>query len=290
MKKSIFFLVFICIGILCFGQNDFQGEATYKTLTKVDIKLDDAKIKSDMQAKIMEQLAKGSQETFMLSFNKEESIYKKEESLAKPQPQTGGFSISFSSSKGDVLYKNTKENRYTTSNESFSKLFLIQDTLATQDWKLENETKNIGKYTCFKATKTYTKKVSKKTSVSFSVNETEDEEEEEEEKEPEMVDKTITVTAWYTPQIPVNSGPDMYYGLPGLILEVNDDITTFLCSKVVLNPDEKSEIKEPQKGKKVNQAEYDAIIKKKSDEMMERFKTRSKRGSGDGVEFIRIGG
>jgi GLPGLI family protein len=49
----------------------------------------------------------------------------------------------------------------------------------------------------------------------------------------EMPKETI-VTAWYTPEIPVNQGPDKYWGLPGLILEVNDG-KTVLCSKVVLN-------------------------------------------------------
>ena len=37
------------------------------------------------------------------------------------------------------------------------------------------------------------------------------------------VPKEILVTAWYTPQIPVNQGPGEYWGLPGLILEVHDD-------------------------------------------------------------------
>ena len=35
------------------------------------------------------------------------------------------------------------------------------------------------------------------------------------------VPKTIEVTAWYTPEIPINQGPADYWGLPGLILEVN---------------------------------------------------------------------
>ena len=48
--------------------------------------------------------------------------------------------------------------------------------------------------------------------------------------------ETITITVWYTPQIPVNTGPGNYQGLPGLILEVNDGTETVICSKIVLNP------------------------------------------------------
>jgi GLPGLI family protein len=51
--------------------------------------------------------------------------------------------------------------------------------------------------------------------------------------------KDVTITAWYTPEIPVNQGPENYWGLPGLILEINDGKTVILCSKIVLNPKEK---------------------------------------------------
>jgi GLPGLI family protein len=51
------------------------------------------------------------------------------------------------------------------------------------------------------------------------------------------------------PEIPVSQGPEGYWGLPGLILEVNDGKTVLLCSKVVLNPKVKAEIKAPSKGR-----------------------------------------
>lgn len=57
------------------------------------------------------------------------------------------------------------------------------------------------------------------------------------------------MTAWYTPEIPVNQGPENYWGLPGLILEINDGTTTILCSKIVLNAKEKVEIKPSKKEK-----------------------------------------
>ena len=51
--------------------------------------------------------------------------------------------------------------------------------------------------------------------------------------------KTVNITAWFTPQIPVSTGPAKHGGLPGLILEVNTDNTSILCTKVVMNPKEK---------------------------------------------------
>ncbi len=49
----------------------------------------------------------------------------------------------------------------------------------------------------------------------------------------------VTVTAWYTLDIPISQGPGEYWGLPGLILEVSEGRTAILCSKITLNPKEK---------------------------------------------------
>lgn len=263
------------------AQQDFQGEATYKTLTKLDIKLDDdgsnniktssgsVSISSDLKKQLLDQIKKGSQQTYTLSFDKEQSLYKKEEQLSAPQPTSGtSIQVRFNGGAGDVLYKNTKENRYTNQNEIFGKVFLIQDELQKHDWKLENETKNIGQYTCFKATKTITRTVRKGgLTINFNSNDNK-----EESEEPETEEKEFTIVAWYTPQIPVSTGPDIYHGLPGLILEVNDGRTTTICSRVVLNPESKKTISEPKGGKKVNQEEYDEIVEKKTEEQRERFR------------------
>ena len=90
------------------------------------------------------------------------------------------------------------------------------------------------------------------------------------------IPKEIIVTAWYTPQIPVNQGPGEYWGLPGLILEVSSGRTTILCSKIVINPEEKEEIKVPSKGKEVTQKEYSDIMKKKIEEMQEMYGGRGR--------------
>lgn len=90
------------------------------------------------------------------------------------------------------------------------------------------------------------------------------------------VPKEIIVSAWYTPQIPVNQGPGEYWGLPGLILEVNANRTTILCSKIILNPTEKDEIKVPAKGKVVTKQEYNDIMKNKIEEMREMYGGRGR--------------
>ncbi|HKK12840.1 MAG TPA: GLPGLI family protein, partial [Flavobacteriaceae bacterium] len=218
--------------------------------------------------------------TYKLTFNKVESVYKEEEALAPPQP-AGVRMVVVNTAGSNILYKNTKDQRYTNQNDVFGKIFLIKDKLNKIDWKLEPETKNIGEYTCFKATTT---REQEKRVGGISVNGDKDLDADEN-KASEM--ETITITAWYTPQIPVSTGPGNYQGLPGLILEVNDGSETVVCSKIVLNPKNEVNISEPKKGKEVTQAEFDEIVDKKMKEMKESYD--SKRGDGQKIE-IKIGG
>lgn len=259
---------------------DFQGIATYKSKRKIEIKLDSTQANSEMQQRMMESLKKQFEKTFNLTFNKEESIYKEEEALSPPQP-AGMQLVMINTNGADILYKNMKEDRFTNQNDVFGKIFLIKDKLNKTDWKLESESKNIGEYTCFKATTTRERE---KRVGGMSINRDKDLDAEQE-KAPEM--ETITITAWYTPQIPVSIGPGNYHGLPGLILEVNDGSETVICSKIVLNPNDKVDISEPNKGKVVTQAEFDEIMEKKMEEMKERY--NSKRSDGHEIE-IKIGG
>ena len=263
---------------------DFQGVATYKTQRKIDIKMDSTQVDSEMQSKMMEMMKKQFQKTFQLTFNKEESIYKQEEELDKPQVAGGEFQVVMIGGGGgsDVLYKNTKDQRFAEQVDTYGKIFLVKDEIEKIEWKLGSETKYIGEYPCYKAT--YTKMVPKPREF---VN-TDADEEIDLDAEPEMEERTVT--AWYTPQIPVNNGPDDYQGLPGLILEVHDGKLTIICSKIVLNPKERININEPDKGKVVTQEKYDEIMEKKAKEMMERY--RPKKGDrNDGNSFsITIGG
>ena len=276
--KKITLLLCLVFAVTLTNAQDFQGIATYKSHTKVDVKLDSTQMGGDMHAKMLEMLKKQFEKTYKLTFNQEESVYKEEEKLESPQPQ-GMVMVMVDTGGSDVLYKNTKENRYTSQNESFSKIFLIQDELKKIDWVLGSETKNIGDYTCFKAT--FKREVEVvESGISINNDKEFDENVTVEERE---------VVAWYTPQIPVSNGPGNYHGLPGLILEVNDGNQTLMCSKIVLNPEDKVKISEPTKGKKVSQEKYDEIMDKKMKEMQNRYDSEHRGRDGETIE-IRIGG
>jgi len=273
-------LFLLCSTFSLFAQ-DFQGVATYKTQRKLDLKIDSTQVGGgEMQKQIMDMLKKEFQKTFILTFDKNTSVYKEDEALAPPS--TGSHMIFISSDGGsDVLFKDIKNQSITNQKETFGKQFIIKDRLKPIEWELHSDTKNIGNYTCYKAT--YTKEI-EESMMTFSSS---GEEQKEEEPTAAPVMKTITVTAWYTPQIPVSNGPESYQGLPGLILEVNDGDLTILCSKITINPKKAIEISEPKKGKQVTQEEYDSIMLKKMEEMSEQYRGRG--SDKEGIE-IRIGG
>jgi GLPGLI family protein len=283
MKKIIIASILMISGIT--QAQNFQGMAVYESKTST---AEFAKglsgnkdITPEMQKQIEERMKKMFEKTFILNFDKSASIYKEEEKLDAPGEQGGRRMMASMMGGGGTHYKNVKDKQFIVDKEFFGKEFLIKDSLPKYDWKMEGESKQIGNYTCFKATavvkvnesdfrnfrfknrdkkETETKtETVKDTAKAKKTNFTEDWE----------MPKENTITAWYCPEIPVNQGPENYWGLPGLILEVNDGKTVMLCTKIVMNAKDKVEIKPATKGKQVTQTEYNDIVKKKMEEMQE---------------------
>ena len=301
MRKLLYASLFLLAFITSNAQKDFQGMAVYESKTSTsDFKsrLDGNKeITPEMQKMIEERMKKMFEKTFILNFDKSTSIYKEEEKLDAPGQgqQGGGFKMMSSMmGGGGTYYKNVKEKNYTVDKEFMGKEFLVKDSLPKLNWKMESETKMIGGYNCFKATAV--RPVSQSDFRNFRPKKQEEAKEgeakkDDKEKKTNFMDdfdlpKEIIITAWYTPEIPVNQGPESYWGLPGLILEVNDGKTVILCSKIVLNSKDKVEIKAPTNGKVISQKDYDETVVKKMEEMKQMYE--GQRGDGNRMQ-MRIG-
>jgi GLPGLI family protein len=278
--KKLFTILTVLITTVSFAQNEFQGMAVYESKTSTsDFQSrmqDNRQITPEMQKMIQERMKRMFEKTFVLNFDKSASIYKEEERLDTPGQGQGGMRMMSSfMGGGGTHYKNVKEKIYKVDKEFMSKEFLVKDSLTNYNWQMTGETRVIGGYNCFKATAVIP--ASKTDFRNFRPRRNEEKKEEKPKEEAaktsflDEIDmpKEITITAWYTPEIPVNQGPEGYWGLPGLILEVNDGKTTILCSKIVLNPKDKVQIKAPTTGKEVSQKEYDEIVMKKMEEMSE---------------------
>ncbi len=261
---------------------EFQGKAYYFSKTSLDMNnFGGRQMSEDMKKQIAERMKSMFEKTFVLTFNKEASIYKEEEKLEAPGQSGRGFRMMMGSFTPGAQYKNVKNKSLLQEQEFFGKEFLIKDELKALEWKLESETKQIGKYLCMKATAV--KKVDEFDFTNVRRRGRQDEEKEKDTTQAQdqtkeiEVPKEIKITAWYTPQIPINQGPGEYWGLPGLILEVNAGRTTILCSKIIMNPSEKEVIEIPSKGKEVTKEEYNTIVKKKTEEMREMYRGRGGR-------------
>jgi GLPGLI family protein len=107
------------------------------------------------------------------------------------------------------------------------------------------------------------------------------------EKESEIDTIQVEVVAWYTPQIPLSHGPDIYWGLPGLIMEINTDRTTILCTKIELKQED-VKVEQPTKGEEVGREEYNTIVQAKIVEMEKMRNNREGGGGGPGRGSVEI--
>jgi GLPGLI family protein len=118
------------------------------------------------------------------------------------------------------------------------KVYIIEDTLIAQDWKILNDIKEVAGHICMNA----------------SWNDTL---------------KKQMVIAWFALDLPVSAGPEQFCGLPGLILEVNiNDGAAIITADKIENKTLTTEFDLPKKikGKKIKEQDYLVIVKKHYDD------------------------
>jgi GLPGLI family protein len=173
-----------------------------------------------------------------LFFNNTEALYKKVDKKAElQQDEMNTGNIQMKVTKVDVsstveMYKNYKTKTIIDSRKILDKEFLVSEDLRKIDWELINEIKKIGSFECKKA-------------------------------QAKIGDDLIE--AWYTPNIPTMAGPSIYWGLPGLIVEVKTKSLYFIATQIKENVQGKIEI--PTKGKKISKEEFQKLAKERLDEM-----------------------
>ena len=277
--KNLLLLMIILVSNHIISQ-DFQGKAYYFSKTSPDMSGWGNGQMTDAQKKQISDRMKGMfEKSYILTFDKISSIYEEEEVLSAPGK--GGFNW-WSSFTAGPQYKNINDNQFVQDQDFYGRQFLITDSLEKLDWKIGNETKQIGKYLCIKATAVKTVDEFDWRSMRGKSRKSKTESQNKSEKTKSITEdieipKTINVVAWYTPQIPISQGPGEFWGLPGLILEVNADRTTILCSKITLNPQDKIKIKAPEKGRVISRDNYNSTVKQKMIEMREMYRGRGSR-------------
>ena len=162
-------------------------------------------IPPERKQRIIERMKSNMEKNYELDFSSTASLFYEEERL-DVSGGNGRFNfMSFMNPFQGILYKEFSTKPLPIE-ELFGKIFLIKDSLPDVKWMLSGESKQIGNYTVYKAT--MSREVPQQI---FQFVQT------KRSSKPKM--KTVNITAWFTPQIPVFIGPAKHGGLPGLILD-----------------------------------------------------------------------
>lgn len=181
---------------------------------------------------------------FELILNKEESIWKSIEKVNNEQNEDKGMIAKISFPPSGAFYKNVKDRILVEEVKSYSQDYLVKDSLSELSWKITKEAKDILEVNVQKAT---------------------------------YIDEEngVELIAWYAPKLNFKNGPDAYWGLPGLILEIEaithfDDGSkmsqTYTVTKIEALKSNKK-IVQPTKGMIVTQAELNQINQENFEKM-----------------------
>lgn len=236
--KIIALLLFLNGSFL--SAQEISGTAYYKvkTVTK-DIKFQN-NIDKDFKERIQKKYAEGVEEEFILDFTDNESVYKPK-TIYENQMERKAGEIYTKNPEQYKLYRNVAAKQVLFETKLLGKYVVVKDSIINWNWKLENGTMKIGDYECKKATREY-KPHQHKEDIGKNGKEI----------------KPHVVTVWYAPEISVSHGPGIYYGLQGLILQVEDGNRTVKLTKLKRNKKPK-EIKKPSNGKLIAKKDFNEI-------------------------------
>ena len=225
---------------------------------------------------------------FELIFNESVSLFRSVVDDEAPDPFAnagggggGGMRMSFRMPTANTYTDMAKQMQY-EERAFFEKEFLIIDSLKQYKWKLSEETKTIAKQLCKKATTMIT---APQMRMRVSIGRGGENNTDTAAANTTRAPKETELVVWYAENIPVSFGPDNYSGLPGVIMEIDQDNGATVTTAVeVSSKYPKKELVAPTKGEKMNRAQFQENMQKLMQEMQ--------RGGGIrmGGTAIRVGG
>jgi len=270
MKKLILLIFILFFSLKLTAQNDAQNDLHWRAVfqykqivSEAEKARRDSLIKAQPEmADLMKRMYKRYENrSFVMNFNKNESLFEEDSnpaSISRISHSRGHRSYRDRALRNRKLYKNIPEKIYLDKRQVMDKDYLITDSLPKYDWKITNESKQIGNYMVIKATA----------------------------KDP--YDSKNTIEAWFTPELPISNGPKKYWGLPGFIMEVKDGQQVYLCKEIIINPKDKKKIERPSKGKVVDEKTYRKEVKKLNERMRKMYENRRGEGNRSGHIEIRV--
>jgi GLPGLI family protein len=193
-------------------------------------------------------LPKESSNAFVLHFTGEVAVYKpnlEEQTESTPELQRAKHMQSFMNPPKPELkrvYYDLKNKKKLEEMDFMTRVFLVESDIEEPAWKLIPNKKKILGHLCIGA---------------------------------EMIIGENTVTAWFTPKIPVSIGPDMFLGLPGLILmiELNGE-KSIVATSVSSDVPEIGKKEDMFEGKVLSKKQFDKIVEEKVEEYKKNMNNR----------------
>ena len=129
------------------------------------------------------------------------------------------------------VFTDFEKQKNIASKKVYEQIFLIDDSVKKLTWKILDEVRTIAGYSARKA-------VTK-------------------------INDSVVVVAFYTDRIPVSGGPEMFGGLPGMILEIAVPRlhTTWIAKSIVIQAATATDLVIPDKGKKTTMVEMQKTIR-----------------------------
>lgn len=231
-----------------------EGRVVYQRTVQMQFQ------RQNLPEEVARQLPKSRTDHFELLFGNNQSLYQflpEVNSDGGESTFSGGGAVVRMRTQGadDISYYNLETKRGVRQTELMDQNFLIEDSIKSLPWKLSNETKTVLGHPVMKAT---TQRIGTRPQVSM----------ENGELKRTTVTDTSAVVAWFAQDIPVSAGPDFQGQLPGLILEldINNGRTHYQAEEISPKVNVAS-IKEPKKGKRVTQDEFNKERDKMLDQM-----------------------
>ena len=235
-SKLCILVIFVLFGANIYAQITARLQAVYKIETLHRIPDDTKPATLALTKKILGALEMSN---YILNIENEKSLFQKEDLLAVDEDALFSDIANIFAKVNLLTYTDKKKNEQIVKKEVLGKNYILYNQPVDFNWKLTGMTKMIKNIPCQKAEGSYYNEEG----------------------------KLVKVDAWYSTTIPLQFGPDIFQGLPGLILEVVFDEQKIYLEKLNFNPKRNFVIHKPVEGEEVSQEE----IHRRSQEALKRI-------------------
>ena len=242
MKKTLIIIIAIIFSGSCLfaqqnvrfvtaGTIEYQKRVnTFQVMGNVVAPTADAAVKARMQ-EVVEQYKKTQQQ--FATFNSSLSFSNNKTLLTPLLPVVPyqSFQLNPITAESNTIYTDLTANKIVMEKDAMGEQFLLTDSTRKIKWRITDEARDILGYNCIRANG--------------------------------LVSDSIYVVAFYTDKIRVSGGPELFTGLPGMILQLNipHENVSWTATKIIDSEPAKA-IAPPKKGKPVNTQQLMATIKK----------------------------